>query len=115
MSSLPLWQIDDGKLSYYYVAQSTEYGIYYVLQTPTPGYPEGFYAADRDFEIAGHNQQMADVESSGRAAQKARGKSVADDTALPSEKIAGGAAAADGQILSSGEQARRRRGKDDKE
>jgi hypothetical protein len=40
-------QIDDGKLSSYYVAQSTEYGIYYAFQTLTPGYLQGFYTAGR--------------------------------------------------------------------
>ncbi|PVH70201.1 hypothetical protein DL98DRAFT_598028 [Cadophora sp. DSE1049] len=105
--SYPLWEIDDGKLAYYYTTQSTEYGIYYTLKTPTEGFPAGFYASERDEEMRSYNQQLQMAESSGNGAKQARGKRVDDNTTLPSERIAN--AEYIGEVTSSGKAAQKRR------
>jgi len=107
--SYPLSEIDDAKLAYYYTSQSTEYGIYYRLKTPEEGYPEGFYASERDEEMRSYNQQMQMAESSGNRAKQDRGKRVDDDTTLPSDRIANAERIED--VTSSGDRARKKRGR----
>ncbi|TAQ88601.1 hypothetical protein B7494_g3063 [Chlorociboria aeruginascens] len=125
--SYRLWEIDDGKLASYYTSQNTEHGIYYTLKTPTEGYPEGFYASERqvlesydndlganiwtiycrDEEMRSYNRQLQTAESSGNRAKQSRGKMVDDDTTLPSERIAG--AAYIEEVISSGQRAQKKR------
>jgi hypothetical protein len=131
-SSYRLWEIDDGNLSYYYVAESTQYGVYYRLKEPAAGFPEGFYESERwvecsaisdeenwlrifrDQEMADYNQQLGMAQSSGDQAKEARGKRVDDDTTLPSERIKNAAEEASGQVLSSGSMAKEKRKKNKK-
>ncbi|KAI9807647.1 MAG: hypothetical protein M1825_005588 [Sarcosagium campestre] len=104
-----MWEIDEAKLSKYYVSELTDQGARYKLKAPVPDYPEAFYASARDEAVRNYNAAKDMVVSSGNAARVARGKDTADGTTLPSQKVA--EAKYINEVVSSGNSARESRGK----